>query len=390
MTLSTRPLEAGEAAGAARRAALSFGSQPDEELVEQWRARIASGQVIGAVDDGEVLGHCRVTAVDHWFGGRRVPTQHIASVAVPPEHRGRGVASALMRALIIDGQRAGLGLSLLFPATTRLYRKLGWEHAGALQSYRLDARRATVGGPVMRAVDGDGDWAAILACYERCARATTAAAVRDDELWQRRREAPYAYVLPGATAGTVDAYVLFAHAHAPGDWQYTIQVEDWAATTADGLRAVVGLVAAHGTVGKDARFRDGVPDRWSLLLGEPDVRPDGGMFWMARGLDLPTAIACRGFPPGLSGTATLAVDDPLLDAASGPWRLEVAAGEGRLTPAADAEVMLDARAVGPLFTGFRSPAELAVAGVLLRGSQEALAWLTGAFAGPPPTLVDFF
>lgn len=387
--MTFRPLRPDEAAEAARRAAVSFGATADDDAVERWRTRIDAGQVWGlADDDGHVLAHGRFSAVDHWFGGQRVPTQHVASVAVPPEHRGRGVAGALMRAAVVQAAHEGAGLSLLFPATVQLYRRLGYEHAGEFTRYRVDARKVPAIGPELRPADGDGDWAAIRRCGETAASRLSAAAVRPDERWQEVREATYHYLLDGR-AGEVDAYVLFDHTHEPDDWQYVLSVRDWGATTAQGLAGVVGLVGRHGTVGKAATFRGPLPDHWSLLVAEQDVIRTGGLWWMARGLDLPAVIAARGFPPGLSGSVTVSVDDPLLSDARGPWRLEVTDGRGRLEPARSAAVHLDARAVGPLVTGFRSPGVLALAG-LAAGPDEALDWLAGAFAGPVPVLLDFF
>lgn len=392
MTPKIRLLRDHEAAEAARQDAVSFGTALNDELVERFRVQIARAELWGATDGDRLLGYCRITTVDHWFGGRRVPCQHVASVAVPPEHRGRGVASALMRAVTVRGAEEGVGLSLLFPATTRLYRKLGWEHAGTYTTYRVAAWDTSMSGtrpPAMRPAEGDADWARIIDCYDRAAAQSTALPVRPDERWEELRRAIYQYVHDGGESGSLDAYALFNHREIPGDWRYTIAIRDWAATSAAGLQALVGFVASHGSLGKDATFRGGWPEPWSLLVGEQRVRVDSGMFWMARGLDLAQAVAHRGFPPGLSAHATLTVDDPLLPKPRGSWRLEVADGRGALEPASAAAVRLDARAVGPLYTGFRDTAQLALAG-LVSGPPAELALLAAAFAGPPPLLVDFF
>lgn len=386
-----RQLDANESGDTARRAAVAFGSRLDDAEVHRWERRLAAGEVWGLTDDaGAVLAHVRLQAVDHWFGGRRVPTQHVASVAVPPEHRGRGVARVLMEEAVRSGAREGSGLSLLFPAATPLYRALGYEQAGSLVRYRVDARAVPAMGEPMRPAR-DSDRAAIRRCHERAVRALNGPAVRPDDRWAELAEASYAYVLDAAAADEVEAFALVDHRREAGDWQYTLVLRDWAAHTHRGLEAVVGFVGRHGTIGKDATFRDTVPDRWSLLLPEQDAERTGGIYWMARSLDPGVAVEARGFPPGLTGATTIRVEDPLLPAAGGPWRLEVADGRGALAPAPTAhpEVRLTARAAGPLFTGFHSPAELSVAG-LLTGDTRALDWLTGAFAGPLPVLFDFF
>lgn len=385
--MTLRPLREDEVELAADYAILSFGDGDRHEVVELTARRAAAGELWGWAPDGVLLGTCRLLRVDHWFGGRRVPAQNVASVAVPPEHRGRGAASGMMAAAARAGADAELGLSLLFPATTRLYRRLGWEHAGTFSWCRLDARRAPVGGPPMRAAS-EADWAAIVACHQRWSALHNGPAVRPDERWERLRAASFAYVLDG-DGGALDAYVVYDHRRAAGDWQYTLAFADWAAVTPQGLQAVAALVGRHGTLGKDVTFRGTVPDLWSLLTVEQDVATEGGFYWMARGLDLPVAVAERGFPPALETTVSFVVRDPVVPAGQGPWRLHVAGGRGRIEPAGAGEVRLDARAVGPLYTGFRSPRQLRLAG-LLDGSDEALDRLGAAFAGPLPLLFDFF
>ena len=242
----------------------------------------------------------------------------------------------------------------------------------------------------MRAATAD-DWTLIRECYRRAAVGVQGLEVeRPDATWARRHDATYHFVLDGADG--LDAYALFDHRADPGGWQYDLAFRDWAALTPQGLAAVVGLVAAHGTVGRAATFRDTDPSRWSLLVPEQDLERLGGMYWAARGLALPVAVAQRGFPAGLTGEVTLAVDDDALPAAHGMWRLQVAGGAAvleRTASTATAEVRLAARAVGPLFTGFRDPWQLALAG-LADGSASGLELLGAAFAGSPPTLVDFF
>jgi predicted acetyltransferase len=381
-----RALGADEAAEAARMAAVSMGGADDETL-ERVRRRIAAGTLWGLERDGKLVGQCLLLPTDHWFGGRRVRCLDVAGVSVPPEHRGQGVARAMMDAAARHGRDEGYGLSLLFPATTGMYRKLGWELAGTWTKHQLAPRQVPPQGPVMRAADRDTDWAAIRDCHTRSARLLSGPSERSADRWTLLAETPYRYVLDAAgQPGTVDAYALVRQEALPDDWQHGLHLEDWAATTPEGLRAVVGLVGRWSTFARRARFTDMFPSRWSAVLPEQDITTSH-LHWMARGLDLEAAVAARGFPAGLASAVTLQVETAW--GTEGPWRLEVADGRGRLTPAADADVRLDGRAFGPLFTGFRTARELRLHG-LLQGPDAALELLEAAFAGPPPTLLDFF
>lgn len=390
MSTHFRPLTSDEAAATTSRAAESFGHEADEEAVARWARRIERGEMWALADEaGTVLAQGRLTLVDHWFGGRLVPTQHVSSLAVPPPHRGSGAGRAFMHASLAHGADQHAGLSLLFPATTRMYRSLGYEHAGAFTRYRLDARSAPAVGPPLRTAT-DADWPAIRRCGDRAAASLSGPPARPDGSWETLRAAAYHYVLDDrAQADEVVAYALVDHTRDEGSWRYTLSLADWAAESSRGFEALVGFVGRHGTFGKEVAFRDAIPDRWSPYVPELDVRRTGEIFWMARGLDLRAAVTARGFPPTVAGAATIAVDDPLLPGWRGPWRLEVAEGRGRLEVAEAGEVTLDSRGVGPLFTGFRSAEELARLG-LAAGPPAALARLSSFFAGPVPVLFDFF
>lgn len=386
-----RALRSDEAADAARRAALSFGPPDDfEALVERYRARAGDGLiwVLADATTDVVYAQALLTQQGHWFGGRAVPCQHIGGVGVSPEHRGGGVASTLMAEAVAHGSHEGSGLSLLFPATTRLYRGLGWEHAGAYTRWRIAARDVPAAGPALRPLDDE--WDAVRACQARWAAGLNGPEVRDDRRWERIREAAtYAYGLDAADGTGLEAYVLVAQERIADDWRYRMRFVDWAAETPRGLQAVVGFVGRHGTIGHEATFVASTPNPWTMFLPEQDLARINDFDWMARGLDLPAAVAARGFNEAVTASVTLQVDDPLLPAAVGPWRLEVAGGSGVLEPAHSAEVRLDATAVGPMFTGYRSPTALAAAGRAV-GPVSALRALDAVFAGPPPTLLDFF
>lgn len=384
-----RPLRPDEAEDALRRSTEAFGGPAPHGTQERWERRAADGELWAVEVDGVVMAHCRVTAADHWLGGGAVPCQRIASVSVAPEHRDRGAGGALMRAMVRKGYSDGLGLSVLFPATVAMYRGLGWELAGDFNRTRFDTRHVPPVGPPL-VLAAAPDWDAVRACHGRFAASVNGAGVRSEDRWRELREtAEFVYVLDGP--GWLEAYALVRHKPDPDGWRYVLSVEDWAAVTPRGLEAVAGFVGRHGTLSGTAIL----PGPAVPLLGmhvpeQADWDMDTDFSWMARGLDLGAAVSARGYPPGLHAEVTLSVDDPLLPEARGPWRLSVEEGKGRLEPAtATADVTLRARAVGPLLTGFRDAATLALGG-LAHGDEDALATLSGVFAAPSPFFLDFF
>ncbi|MFG6197588.1 GNAT family N-acetyltransferase [Nonomuraea sp. JJY05] len=61
----------------------------------------------------------------------------VAGVTVSPEDRGRGVGSRLMRAVVERAASLGDAVSALHPATTPIYRSVGYEPRGPTATLRL-------------------------------------------------------------------------------------------------------------------------------------------------------------------------------------------------------------------------------------------------------------
>ena len=371
---------------AAQNIAAFGGSREEHEAVEQrLRVSLDAGELWGMDADGIIAGHCRLMVVEHFFGGRPVRSLDVAGLAVAGDRRRRGVATALMEAAAAWGAHQGIALSLLFPGVPSLYRRLGWEHAGTFPRYEVPAGLTAPPGETMR-VAGPEDWPGIEACHDRFAPTVNGAARRRPAQWRHLRTASAVYVLDGGAG--VDAYVLTYAGSQPDEDAGSPATVDWAATTPRGLRSVVALLAS-GKLGEAVAVRAPAATGWSPWSSSWTAPSGSGLFWMARPLVLASAVAERGFPLGVDAAVTFAVDDTLLAEVRGPWRLEIAGGRGSLEPSDTADVVMDARAVGPLFTGFRTPQELAWAG-LLDGTPADLDTLGAMFSGGEPVALDFF
>lgn len=380
-----RPVRPEEAAVAARQNAEAFGGPaPDDARVAEFAGAITAGNLWGVDGAGRLLGHCRLHDVDHFFGGRAVRCMEVAGVAVPSEHRRAGVATAMMEGAVAWGAHRGLGLSMLFPAVPQLYRRLGWEFAGTFPSSPVPAVSRPAAEPMRRARPADLD--AVAACHERYAATLPGAGRRNGRRWRWLLRGEALYVLDGGDG--IEAYVLLYRGADPSEDPQTLVAVDWGATTPRGIRAVAALLTQR--LSDDTMVvRGPLPDAASMETTTWEVSATGGLHWMARTLVLGAAVSQRGFPAGVEAATTIAIDDPLLPGLRGPWRLEVQGRAGVLTPAADPAVVMDPRATGPLYTGFRTASQLAAAG-LLDGPGDAVAALDTMFAGPAPVALDFF
>ena len=114
---------------------LAPGGERPDDLDAYWRAvnevRDRGGDVLVAVDDGEVLGVCQVLIISHFqhAGGRCC---EVESVFVRGDQRGRGIGSKMLREAEVLARAAGCYRIQLTSRNPRLdahrfYRALGFE-----------------------------------------------------------------------------------------------------------------------------------------------------------------------------------------------------------------------------------------------------------------------
>jgi predicted acetyltransferase len=368
------------------------------------RLRASQGLFLGAFAGEQPAGAAMIHEMRQWWAGRAVPCAGVASVKVAPEYRGQGTGRRLMTELLAMIAARGYPLSALFPATMPLYRSLGWELAGgryeaivparSLQrllppdASALDApdRPAAATGPEVRRA-GPRDAAAVLAVIGRCHEAArdSGPVTWDEPLAARWLARPdmYAYL-------TDDGFAAYRWA----DANKTLFVEQVRAASPGSLRALWSVIASHGsTVGK-IRARVGPNDPFWWLTHERDAVIAKRSLWMLRVVDAPAAIAARGFPPALTLSVPLVIDDNTRPANSGHWQLSVSDGKGTLIPngpvsppTGSIPLTLGARGLAALYAGAPVSA-LRLAGLASGGGSDA-AVFDAAFAATPYMLDDF-
>ena len=368
---------------------------------------VAAGRGLGAFDGGRMVGSALFLDMRQWWHGRAVPMAGVAGVKVAPEYRGRGVGRAVMTALTDLMAERGYPLSALYPATMTIYRSLGWEIAGHRHEAVLPARSLfTLAKPddeTAAAIrrPGPDDAARVLEVIGRAhENARDCGPVTYDEATVRRwltrpgRYADndrYAYLAP-------DGFLGYRW-HRGND---EIFIDQLAAVSAQTTRALWAVAASNSSVVEAVRAQVGLSDPLWWMLREQDAKIADRESWMLRLLDVPAAIAGRGFP-ATDLAVPLRITDDLRPANSGRWDLTVRAGEGRLSrhrtdlgssspagssPSRQAPLALGARGLAALYAG-TPVATLRRAGLADGGSPDADAALDGAFAATPFMLDGF-
>jgi predicted acetyltransferase len=363
--------------------------------------RIDPLRATGAFDGARLVAMTYTHGFGQFFGGRAVPMGGLASVAVVPDRRGEGLAKQVCTAALRAMRERGEAISSLYPATTSLYRGLGWEVAGhytwsklaptALHALPEPARRALRPASV-------AELPALRACYARVASRMPGYLERGDAWWQRLASVWQERSIYVATSedGGVDGYLVYAQQD--GEYSglggpFRIAVRELIAATRDAGLALWRLLGGWSSQVSDLFLVGPIDDGLLLLSPQQAVQPLAQLRWMTRIADAQGAVAARGFAEAVDVEAPLELRDATLRENDGAFVLRVHKGQGELTRAARAPADAPRLAIGAfasLYTGFADSARLERAGLLEGGTESARAALDAAFAGPAPTCHDEF
>ncbi|HEX3714762.1 MAG TPA: GNAT family N-acetyltransferase [Trebonia sp.] len=389
----------------------AFGPYSEQQKVS-WlyvaRLRASQGLFLGVFAGGVPAGAAMLHDMRQYWLGRPVPCGGVASVKVAPEQRGRGIGRALMTRLLELTAERGYLLSALYPATMPIYRSLGWELAGAKYEFNVPARSLReLAGPDPQAAAAHPpappvrrvspvDAAAMIGVTARShLAARDAGAISWDEgparQWLSRPDL-YAYLAgdgPRDGAGDAAADGFAAYRWANGGELFVERVH---AATPGALRALWSVIASNASVARTVRGWTAPSDPLWWLTRERDAALSRRSMWMLRVVDVPAAIAARGFPPAVSVSVPVELSDQARRGNAGSWQLTVAEGQGALTPneagSSPGALTLGPRGVAALYAG--TPlATLRMAGLVSGGVPSADAALDAAFAATPYMVDDF-
>jgi predicted acetyltransferase len=392
MSVEVRPMREEDREASVRIHAQAFNVGP-HRLERQRRLALSEGFVI--TEGGVVRGGLRVNRVAQLFGGRAVSSAIVTAVKIAPEARGKGLAATLLREVIQALAGEGRALSTLFPSSPGLYRRVGYETAGATLRYR--ARPEWLVLPRGESLE---TWPAdrrreMVECYGRFARRQAGLVDRDDGWWSERVFDPFLDRQPWTfgleRAGRLAGYlVCFDEPDPRAELPFASQRhcidfiwEDGAAAA-----ALLGFLGGQGPLVSAVTWPGPAHDPiGAIVAGAPLVATEFHP-WMARLLDARSALGQRGYPETLAGSVTFRLTDDLLPANRAVLQVELAAGRAAVTPADRADLEIDIRGLAALFTGWSRPAELACLGLVRGGTAREVDFLAAAFAGPSPWMLD--
>lgn len=363
----------------------SFGPGGDkDEWLKTVLAAAQDGRYLGVLDGDELVAGARIWPFEQWWGGRRIRMGGVAGVVVAPEYRGRGVASLLMRGVLKRCVEKGYPLSGLYPATTVLYRHLGYEFGGGRYQFTFPAAD-------LRMLGGRG--VAVRKAGKADAQLFIDMASKLHE--RQRSNGPLIWPLSEVESWLGDDD-NFAYVAADGFVVYNwsdgdLSVDELVAGSEETARALWATVGSGASIAKNVLVHTAPTDSVHLLAEHEAEAQARITRWMLRLTDAPAAIAQRGYAAGAVLDLSLRLEDADLPANAGDWRLSVADGTGSLIAAEPAEdaMRLGARGLAALYAG-TPVAALRGAGLLAGGSAAADDALDTAFGGSTAYMLDYF
>lgn len=358
---------------------------------QEWPQALGTENLRVLRDRGEVAASLALIPMGQWFGGRSVPMAGVSAVAVRPEMWRRGFASTMMRSALLELHDAGVAISSLYPASLHLYRRAGYEMAGA--RYRLTVAARSIGISSreleLRPITDD-DWPVLEDLHNTWASRFPGQLDRHSYIWLSVKKTwskgARGYLVHDG--GRPEGYVYFSPSEA--GTSYDLEISDLLFLTGRAGRRLLSFLADHGGAGRNLSWNSSPTDPALLLLPEAGYRLTYLGSWMTRIVDVAAALEARGYPEGLEGQLVLRVTDNVLPSNSGSFTLHVANGRGSVDrQPAGAGLDIDVGALAALYTGHRSPRQLEIVGGL-SGDAADLARAESIFAGSAPWLTDMF
>lgn len=349
------------------------------------------------LEDGEIMAVLLLAEMAQFFGGRSVRSSGVTSVMVDPRARGKGLVSHLLRTTLAEQRDAGLPIAILYPSLISAYRRAGFEFAGVTQTYRIPVASLPANGDIAALEPwGEEQFAEVEACYRTYAVTQNGMVDRPRYWWDERVVDPltmrstYRYLV--RREGRVTGYVIYSQEPDPAQhgYAFAIRVRDLVWLDAHAAQAILAFLAANRPFGVHVTWEGPVDEPLGDFFNYDEMKCVERYRWMLRLIDLPAALAARGYPHLVAGSVAFEVSDAVLPDNAGAWRLEVADGAGQLVRIPRATAQLDITTLAALSTGWLPARDAARAGRLRNATAHEIATLELLFHGPKPWLPEAF
>lgn len=370
-----------------------------------------------------VAGGLAILPMGQWYKDTRVPLAGIVAVGVAPQYRSRGTAAHLMAETVKELHTSGYPIAALYPATQRLYRKVGFEQAGVRNIIRLplgliDSRYKEL---AIRLIDDEKDVKLVKELYRQKAICNNGNLDRPDYIWRRIRNhkgnKAKGYLVYDPENNDKPSGYLYYYRTESSDRPYSLFATDFVALTPQAGLRLLAFLADHKSMAGEVKWSGSVNESTLALLREQCYKIEMDMVWMLRIIDVSAAVKARKYPASLTTCISFEVygDTVLPEVNNHNFTIKITEGKASVNRGKDANtqgvdnnnpvpIRIHINGMASLYTGFRTPAELMVAGLMTASNNNksaavtgdngqiaaALATLETIFAGSAPWMPDMF
>lgn len=343
--------------------------------------------------DGSVAGEVGAYTRDMTVPGGSVPCGHVTLVGVRPTHRRRGLLRRMISEQLAEIRERGEPIAALWASEGRIYQRFGYGLAAGRLSLEIDHEvqlneSAPAGESQLRAVAVDQAAELVAKAYEQIRLGRPGTSSRNEAWWRKTfRDVPS--TRDGATplkvtvhegADGVDGYVIW---RVKGDWDHSpkgqVRLRELTAGNPLAYHALIRFILDIDLT-RSVRYGLAATDEPLLHMVNEPRRLNAKLFdglWV-RVTDVPAALAARRYLTPVD--VTLGITDPILADNAGAWRLVGDPDSARCTRSdAEPDLLLDVSALGAVYLGGASLAQLAGAGRVRERTPGALARTSAAF-----------
>ncbi len=369
---------------------------PGERSVEERIRSLEDGKPYGGIEitfaaelHGKLVGAFRAYQMAEAVNGTLMPMMGLASVAVSPDARRRGVGKTICRYALAHARERGDFVSVLYPFRADFYRSLGWGLAGELHSYRFRPESLPLDDNSLNVrMAGLDDHDAMAACYDRVARNANGPILRSPYAWRAMFADSPTHAIVFDHNG-IKGYAVLTYGKGQSREIRPLFIREVVTESHAAYCGLLGWISEQRDLWREVRYDARIEENFALRLAEP--RPPGERhartLWdpvarvirgpMFRIINVQEALARRSYDPNVRCTLRLIVSDTEIDDNRGECRVVFENGRAEVsawkTGKADAELSVAMSSLSQIFVGEISPTQAALlGGTELKGDAELL------------------
>ncbi len=270
---------------------------PSERTVEERVRSLEDGKPYGGLDitfaahlRGRLVGAFRAYKMAEVINGTLMPMMGLASVAVSPDARRRGIGRQLCQHALAVARERGDFISVLYPFRPDFYRSLGWGLVGQLHSFRFRPESLALDDNALHVrMTTSEDDDAVYACYDRIARRSNGPILRSIYAWKNLVSDVDTHAVIYEKDG-VHGYALIKYGHGATRESRPLIVRELLAESREAYCGLLGWISEQRDLWREVRYDARAEERFDLRLADP--RAPGERH--ARMLWAPTGRIIRG------------------------------------------------------------------------------------------------